>query len=152
MFPRLFLKNIWKNIAQKFFEKFSSHDVIMTSSVTWPNFEILKYRFWVHVLYTVGKRNKRAFQRALNQLSISIRCRVMSILVISQSEGSISKIDDVISQSNAQKIFFHISIEDSSKIICSYFLGCTMKNRDFIMGEGTNKPPQAIMRQKAQAR
>ena len=76
----------------------------------------------------------------------------MSILVISQSEGSISKIDDVISQSNAQKIFFHISIEDSSKMICSYFLGCTMKNRDFIMGGPNKPPPQAIMRQKAQAR
>ena len=130
----LFLKNILKIFGQKCFEKFSSHDVIMTSSVTWPNFEILKCRFGVYVLYTVGKRNKRAFQRAQNQLSISIRCRVLSVLVIGQSEGSISKIDDVINQSNAQNIFFHISIEDSLKIICSHFLGCTMKNKDFIMG------------------
>merc|ERR1712243_194288 len=96
--------------------------------------------------YKVGKRNKRAFQRALNQLSISICCRVMSILVIIQSEGSISEVGDVISQSRAQKIFFHISIEGGSKIICSYFLGCTMKNRDFIMGGLTS--PQAIMQQK----
>ena len=138
--PWLFLKNIWNNFRQKKIEKFSSHEVIMTSSVTWPNFEILKYRFWVHVLYTVGKRNKRAFQRAQNQLSISIRSRVLSVLVIGQSEGSISKIDDVINQSNAQNIFFHISIEDSLKIICSHFLGCTMKNKDFIMG-GPNSPP-----------
>ena len=140
--PWLFPKNILKIFGQNIFEIFSSHDVIMTSSVTWPNFEILKYRFWVHVLYTVGKRNKRAFQRAQNQLSISIRSRVISILVIGQSEGSISKIDDVINQSNAQNIFFHISIEDSLKIICTHFLGCTMKNKYFRVYYATKSPVQ----------
>ena len=44
----------------------------------------------------IGKRTIiRAFQRAQNQLHISIRSGVMSILVIGQSERSITKTADV---------------------------------------------------------
>ena len=70
-FPKTYLENFWWKKFGPILVTWPYYDVIGHIDV--KIFEICKNCFWVYVSYTVGKRTIRAFQRAQNQLHISIR-------------------------------------------------------------------------------